>query len=404
MTAMRVDPRLQSPEVASWLDARDPWRAFFPLGVLLAWAGVFHWLLFALGAIDDFRVAFHATVQIQGFLTAIAVGFLYTFVPRRTGTEPPSSLEMVAGAAAPVALSLAAWQERPALAQALWTIGMAVVATFVVRRVRSPGGARGLPGVFVWVPWALGSGIAGAALLATAAVLDPSGEPTWWKLGRGLLLQGFVSCLVIGVGGTMLPQLTRGEPPRRGAGSRRDALAQTAAAVAFLASFPVEVHVGTRSGFALRAAVAAGVVVSSARLWRRPSAPGLHRRLIWIAAWLLPLGYAAVAAVPTLRTAVLHVVFIGSFALITLCVSLHVSLSHGGRSSLLAGWTWQVLAMALLLLAALVFRLLVGVDPEHLTWWLGSAASSFLLATLAWASLAVPAIRSRPGAFGAGSS
>jgi uncharacterized protein involved in response to NO len=391
----RIDPlhRPQPSPRGALLDARDPWRIFFPLGVILAWAGVLHWLLFALGAIDDYRIAFHATVQIQGFLTSIAVGFLYTFVPRRTGTAAPSAAEMVAGATAPIALTFAAWQERWALAEGFWAAGLAIVAAFVVRRLRSPGGAPGVPSVFVWVPVALFAGIAGAALVGVAAVLDPFGEPAYRQLGRGLLLQGFVSALVVGVGGTMLPQLTRGEPARLVAGRLGGPFAQLAAALLFLASFPLEIFVDTRLGFALRAAVVAAVVVPVARLWRLPTAPGLHRRLIWIAAWLLPAGYAAVVAAPALRTAFLHVALIGSFGLMTLSVSLHVALSHGGRSERLARWTWQVWAMGLLVLAALAFRVLVGLDADHRMWWLGAAAASFLLATIAWASLVLPAIR-----------
>lgn len=257
----------------------------------------------------------------------------------------------------------------------------------------------GLPTIFVWVPLALLSAFAGATLVAVAAAIAPSEDPAYGLLGRRLLLQGFVSCLVIGVGGTMLPQLTRGEARAVAAPSPAARARQAIAALLFLASFPIEIYAGVRPGYALRAAVAGGVVAAAARLWRPPSAPGLHRKLIWLAAWLLPLGYAAVAAVPRLRTAMLHVVFIGSFALMTLSVSLHVALSHGGRSNRLAGWTWQVLVMGLLLLAALVFRLLVGVDGEHLTWWLGSAALSFLLATVAWSALVLPAILATgPGA------
>ena len=106
MSGMRVDPRLQPPPPPASL-TRDPWRVFFPLGVLLGWTGVLHWLLYGLGVGDAYRATFHATAQIQGFLTCIAIGFLYTFIPRRTGTPPPSALEMAAGAAAPVVATLA---------------------------------------------------------------------------------------------------------------------------------------------------------------------------------------------------------------------------------------------------------------------------------------------------------
>lgn len=379
-----------------WLDATDPWRTFFPLGVLLGWAGVFHWILFAAGATTAYRAVFHATAQVQGFLTSIAMGFLFTFVPRRTGTTPPSRAALAVAAAAPLLATCAAWWERLAIAQLLWICGIAVVVAFVVRRVRARAGARPLPGVFVWVPVALLSGIVGAILVAAAAILDPREQPELWQLGRGLLLQGLVSGLVVGVGGTLLPTLLRGETAPRAPLTLGSRATQVAAAIVFLASYPLEVLGAPGPGLALRAAVSGVVLVWMARLWRRPSLPGLHRSLIWIAAWLLPTGYAVAALHPALRSATLHVVFIGSFALMALSVSLHVALSHGGQPERLAGSPWQTWGMGLLLLAAVAFRVLAGADPDHLARWLVCAAASFLLATIAWGWLALPAILRPP--------
>ncbi len=372
---------------------RDPWRAFFPLGVLLAWAGVAHWLLYATGASDRYDAVFHATAQIQGFLTSMALGFLFTFVPRRTGTPPPSGPVLAAGLAAPVVVTLLAWQAHQVAAQVVWAGCIGGVALFVVRRVLSPRGARSLPAVFLWVPAAFAAAMAGAVLVAVAAAIGPGQEPQLWALGRGWLLQGFATALVVGVGGTMLPALTRAEPPRIVAGAGPARPGQSAAALLFLASFPLEVYVAPRLGLALRAAVAGGVLVGVGRLWRPPLVPGLHRRLMWIAAWLLPAGYVAAAAAPEQESAALHIAFIGTFAVLALAVALHVALSHGGRPDRLAGRPWQIWCTGLLLLAAVVFRLLVGLDPAHLRPWLALGASCFLVATLAWAALVVPAIR-----------
>jgi len=392
---VRLDPRLSSsvPSPTPQL-ARDPWRLFFPLGAVLAWAGVLHWLLFALGATGEYRAVFHATAQIQGFMTCIAAGFLFTFVPRRTGGDSPVRWQLAGAAVGPISATLSAWLGHWALAQALWGAGAVIVAAFVVRRILPAEGARRLPGVFVWVPIALVAAAVSAVLVAIAAVLGPREAPELWQLGRGWLLQGLVTGLVLGVGGTMLPTLTRLEPaPDAGPHGASSRLAHAVAAVLFLASFPVEVVWDVRQGFALRALVAGGVLVATARLWRPPTAPGLHRRLIWLSAWLLPAGYALAALDPDLRTAALHVVFIGSFATMALAVSLHVALSHGGHPERLSGSPWQVWVMGALLLVATATRLLVGADPARLTLWLGIAAASFLLATVAWAALVLPVIR-----------
>jgi uncharacterized protein involved in response to NO len=389
---VRVASALQPPSLAASLES-DPWHLFFPLGVLLAWAGVLHWLLYAAGVTTEYRAVFHSTAQIQGFMTCVATGFLFTFVPRRTATARPAGWELAGAAAGPVLATAAVWWDHWAVAQLLWTAGEIVVAVFVLRRLSSEG-ARRVPAVFVWVPIALLAGAGSAVLVAVAAVLGPRQEPELWQLGRGGLLQGMVTALVIGVGGTMLPTLTRGDPAAEsGSGLGSGRLTQVAAAIAFLASFPLEVYVAARLGLALRALVAGGALISSARLWRPPTAPGPHRWLIWIAAWLLPTGYALAAADPALRSAALHVVFIGSFALMALSVSLHVALSHGGHPERLVGRPFEVWALGLLLLGATLLRLLVGVDQAHLRLWLGCAAACFLTATLAWAALVVPALR-----------
>ncbi len=373
---------------------RDPYRLFFPLGLALAWAGVLHWLFYALGAVESYRSVFHAIAQIQGFMTCFAVGFLFTFIPRRTGTPPPSSLQLAAGILSPVLTVAAAWTGHWALSQVFWLAGAAVVILFAVRRLAVPGVEQRLPAVFLWVPLALLAGAAGAVVVTIAAVAGPREVPEAWQLGRGLVLQGLVTGLVVGVGGTMLPTLTRGEGPFAAPShGGRAWLLQVAAALLFFASFPLEVFVSPRLGFALRAGASWVALAIPARLWRPPAVPGLHRRLIWHAAWLVPAGYALVAVAPALRAAALHVVFIGGFALMALSVSLHVVLSHGGRPELLSQRPWQVRAMGGLLFSSFVFRLLAGLDSPRLQLWLGAASVCFLAATTAWAALVLPAIR-----------
>jgi uncharacterized protein involved in response to NO len=376
----------------------DPWRLFFPLAMLLAWAGTLNWLLYGAGVTESYLAVFHATAQVEGFLTCMATGFLFTFVPRRTGTAPPAAWELLAAGAGPVAAALASWADHWALAQVLWAAGAAVVAAFVLRRVASGAGAGRVPGVFVWVVVSVVAGVASSGLVAVAAALGPHREPDLWLLGRGGLLQGLLGGLVVGVGGTMLPTLTRGPAALPGPKPRWEGrLPQAVAALVFFASFPLEVYGDVRAGLLLRAVAGGGTLVGTARLWRLPSLPGLHRWILWTSAWLLPIGWGAAALVPDQRAAVLHVVFIGAFGAMALAVSLHVALSHGGRPERLGGSPWQTRALAFLLLAALAFRIVSGLDGARMRPWLAAAAACFLLATLAWAALALPAIRAAGG-------
>jgi len=371
----------------------DPYRVFFPLSVLLAWAGVLHWLLLATGVIGEYRSIFHAFAQIEGFMTCFAVGFLFTLIPRRTGTSPPAAWQMIVALIAPVAIVISAWYEKWALSQIPWLVLMAVLIQFAVSRFRAPGAGLRVPNSFVWVVLALLMGVAGSILAGVGAAL---GDETFWihDAGRSLVLQGMFTGLVLGIGGMLLPVITRGMPPLAGATPSAGAkLWHLAAGLAFVATFFVEAR-AVRLAYALRALLVLATLLASAEIFRPPTVPGLHRRLVWTAAWLLPLGYGCVAVFPQYPKAGLHVVFIGCFALLALCISTHVVLSHGGAPRLLEARPWPVALMGALLLIAVPLRALVNVDAAHPYRWLGSAAASFLAATLVWAAFLIASLRS----------
>ena len=69
---------------------REPYRVFFPVGILCGLAGVAIWPLYSFGLTTTYSGRSHALVQIFGFLYAFIAGFLLTTVPRFTGTQPPS--------------------------------------------------------------------------------------------------------------------------------------------------------------------------------------------------------------------------------------------------------------------------------------------------------------------------
>jgi len=389
--APATSPTLALPPSPGLLSAplwrREPYRILFPLGALLSWAAVSHWLLLALRFTDTYLSIFHAMTQVQGFLTCYAVGFLFTFIPRRTGTSPPAAWQMAVAIASPVLTSALAFTEHWAASQLPWIILLLTVVGFAARRARSSGGARRGAPSFVWVPLTLV--IAFLATLLTGAAA--AGEKLMWlhDLGRSVVLQGTFTGLALGIGSMLIPVITRGEPPQelRPDEVRRARAWHLAAALLFFAAFWVEARLSVRAGFALRAAASAAVLWFAARAWRRPTLPGLHRRLILIAVWCIPAGNALVAAFPEYRQAGLHVLFIGGFALLTLTVSAHVALTHGGQAELLRGRPRPAVAMVALLALALAGRILVVVDQTRFYLWLGIAASAFLAATVAWTML-----------------
>jgi uncharacterized protein involved in response to NO len=363
---------------------REPFRILFPLGALLSWAGVLPWLLFGVGAAEEYRSIYHSLTQVEGFLACFATGFLFTFVPRRTRTQAASRLEIGLACVLPLCTVAAAWQERWAVSQLFWLGLLALLVQFVARRMRHALGS--VPPAFVWVPAALLFGAAGSVLAGVGAA---RGDDWMWlhDIGRGLVLQGVFSGLVLGTGSFLLPAITRGQTPpdaKPTRGARLLFAFHLGLAALFAASFFLEQTVSLRSGFALRAACALAALLP-AKPWLWPALAGLHRRIVWVAQWMLPLGFACVALVPEHRRIGLHLVFIGCFAALVLAISIHVTLSHTGRAARLERTPLSLVALAGLLALALASRLLVDLDAQRAQLWIGCAAGCFLAATLAWA-------------------
>jgi uncharacterized protein involved in response to NO len=339
----------------------------------------------AVGASTEYRSIFHSMVQIQGVMTCFAVGFLFTFMPRRTGAERPTSIELMLAAIGPLALTVFAWREQHVAAQLSWLATILVLAQFAVRRAFRSAAARRLPPTFVWVPLSLASSIVGALLTGAA-----SGGTDWmWlhDLGKGLVLQGLFTGLAVGVGGLLFPFVTRGEAPHEMFSRPRARLFQSLTWVLFIASFVAEAAGWLSVAYAGRAAIVAAAVLIPSRLWRRPTQPGFHRRLVWASAWSIPLGYAAVALFPAYRAAALHVVFLGGFALMAYAISTHVVLSHSGERGAASKRQPLIHTMAALFAVALVARILLNVRPQQYSVWLGVASGAFLLATASWGAL-----------------
>lgn len=372
---------------------REPFRLFFPLGVLLSWAGVGHWLLHGLGVLPDFKPIFHAMTQIQGFLICFAIGFLFTMIPRRTETDPPSAVHLVCGAAGPVLTTIAAWFDLWSWAQAGWLLTVGTLLSFLIARLTAAQHRRRPPNSFVWLPISFLMGLGGSLLAGYGAA---NGDWSLHHLGQTLVLQGMFVGLVMGVGGLAIPLMTRGEKPADGNASRGDLLARGAhllAAAVLIASFVIEARGLPGSGYVLRGSVVLLTLILGPELHRLPTRPGWVRRLVWTSAWLVPLGFFLAAVFTEHPKAGLHVTFIGGLAMLTLAVSALVTLAHGGQEALTTGRPWVVPVIAAGCLLAIGARVAMEYDRDRYFEWMSVAAACFLGATFAWTVYLGPKLR-----------
>ena len=101
--------------------------------------------------------------------------------------------------------------------------------------------------------------------------------------------------------------------------------------------------------------------------------------------------WPAAAIAPAHATALLHVAFIGGFALLTIGIGTRVVVSHGKHPlelerAALTPWVMAVLALAL------VTRLVAEWDPARTAVWLAASGAAWWVAWLMWGARALPAL------------
>jgi uncharacterized protein involved in response to NO len=331
----------------------------------------------------------------QSFMLAFAVGFLFTAIPRRTASAPPSPAEIGAVMMLLVVTTTAAVFEQELPAQIAYACVFALVLRFAVRRFRASAGSRRPPAGFVLVPIAVASGLVGAVLLGVSMQAP---VPPWLeRFGRLLVQQGVFLCLAAGVGSLVLPLMSGAAPPADLGSSTREtwkAIGYAAIGVVILASLAMEARGSVRAAPLLRAvAVTLGLCVAGGA-WRRPGKPGLHRRFVWLSVWLIPLGLCLAGLWPEYRVPALHVLFIGGFALMAFGVATHVTLSHLGLETLREGRPPAVAFLGIAMLVAMLARVTADWTDSYFA-HLGWAAGTWLAGTAVWLVFVATKLRGR---------
>jgi uncharacterized protein involved in response to NO len=365
---------------------REPYRLFFPLGVLFGLAGVAIWPAYSFGLTSTYSGRAHAMVQTYGFLYAFIAGFLLTAVPRFTGTTPPSKATQYSLAGILLVSVTASELRAFEIGTGAFVIAHLMLLTLLakrfVHRTQNP------PPTFVQIGLALVAGTAGAVIAAAVAwELMPAG---WDLLGKRLLTEGMVMLLVLGVGGFLGPRLLGSAPlPQHGAPLVVDpkslGVLRSSVVESFVAGLAVLISLIAEYGFDIgwmayvRAAAVSVVVVSSLQLWRRPAVRTTLSWTVWTAHWVIALGVWIVAAAPKYRADFLHLLFIGGFSLLILAIGTRVTLSHGGHDLSAEQRSWPLRIGLTLALIAMLARIGAPFASatyfNHLMWaallWMG---------------------------------
>ena len=286
----------------------EPFRIFFPMGLLIGISGVSLWPLYFMGIHKFYPGIMHGRMMIQGFLMAFVIGFLGTAFPRLSGSAPLSRLELwtlitLLAAVTGVQIGL-----QPLIADCLFLVLLGVFVSLLARRFQRR--TEFLPASFVLVLMGFASAIIGTALLVSSA-WSP-GSVALPFLGNSLLYQAFILFLLMGVGGFLIPRFLglKVEDDKAPRSWSREAVIAGGIGVMILSTYAAEAWSGDlRTWGLLRAFLATAYLISQVPLHRSHSARTTLAQSLRVGFLILLAGLFLPALLPGQRIAALHLVF-----------------------------------------------------------------------------------------------
>ena len=139
----------------------EPYRLFFPLGILIGFIGAGHWLFYTVGWSSSYSGLFHSLIQTQGYMICFVIGFLMTAMPRLSSTahasirEVGSAFLLICAIVGFLAVHLWIWAELGFIALLLAFVRFAFV------RISRRNPSHVPPVEFVWIPIAILHGLVG---------------------------------------------------------------------------------------------------------------------------------------------------------------------------------------------------------------------------------------------------
>jgi uncharacterized protein involved in response to NO len=370
----------------------EPFRIFFPLGLLLGAIGVALWPLFVWHAINFYPREAHLHLMIEGMMGSFIIGFLGTAGPRLLEAPPLTAAETSILLALQILSAFLHLVQNQAGGDILF---LALLLFFLGAMGTRARAAQDLPPPnFVLVLFGLLNAIVGIFLITASKSITNGFFLN--QLGKLMLNEGFVLFPILGVGAFFFPKLLGGAKPEPSDLRIAVAFWRKRAAIAALtglviwSSFALEALSWVRTAALVRSLTTLVYFITQGHLLKRPSGPPFLAQCFRLGALLLVSGLFLPVVLPAYRLANLHLTFIGGFSIIVFTVSTRVILGHAGESHLFRKRLRFLIGALALLLVATITRVAADFILPARNSHLAYAALIWLVAAIVWAWALVP--------------
>ncbi len=374
---------------------REPFRIFFPAGVVAGIIGVALWPLYFWHVTEFYPGQTHPRIMAFGLFGGFILGFLGTAIPRMLSANPFRTSEVIPLLLLHAAMVFSFAASKVFLGDILFLLLLigffGCVAIRIGQRKDNP------PPGFVLVGLAFVCALAGAilAIFQNYRELDTF----WIMLQRLLSYQGFVLLPILGIGPFILPRFF-GMPNQHNfpesmvpsADWTKKAVFAISAGGLIIGSFFMEVSGWQRTAYAVRFLTTLTYLYLEMPFHRAPKASNALGVSIRIAFIGVLAGFFTVSVFPEYRISLLHLTLVGGFAVIMFVVATRVVFGHSGNLELLKGRNrWLLIAIGLMLFA-MATRMSGDFWPKLMASHYVYGAILWITGVLLWAAYVLPKV------------
>jgi uncharacterized protein involved in response to NO len=375
---------------------KEPFRVFFPEGMLAGILGVSLWPLYVFKVIALYPGEAHARIMAYGLFGGFIFGFLGTAMPRLLSAPPLGARNVLTLLTIHLAMVVAFALQKIFWGDVFFLVLLLLFVALMLMRLRYRQDTP--PPGFVLVGLAFACVLAGAII----ALFEPRMEDAaayWVPLQRRLSYQGFVLLPILGIGPFILPRFFGLPTPHDFSETlvpstnwKKKAALAAAVGVLIIASFFIESAGRIRAAHGLRFGVTLVYLLLEFPFHLAPKMTNALGVALRIAFAALISGFILIAIFPAYRVGMLHLTLIGGFAVITFTVATRVLFGHSGNlEKLKLKNRWLLLAVGLMLLG-MATRISGDFWPKIMFSHYSYGALAWVIGVAIWASFALPKV------------
>lgn len=369
---------------------KDPFRVFFPFAIFCLLYGSVLWISFGLFDYGEFPIQQHANLFVGGFLYFSILGFLLTAIPRFTSSDFLSTKELSLFIVILIGVLSFYFLQIDHLFWFCILSGWILLIIFGKKRFL--GRSQNPPFSFVFVGLGVLFGLIGSFFKFLSLIqYEKFGVLEDW--GMLLFYDGMVTAFILGVGGRLIPGILGFEDVVK---EQREIYEKdkpyfrlipfdiSLSLLIFTISLVLEGLSLTLYGFLARALVICFFGIKYWQVHKKVKSEKWHGKMLRLSCLLLMFTSCLLPFFIDEAIHIKHIIYLGTYCLMTLLVASRVIIAHGSESLDLEFRKYPFLILGVLFTLAAFTRASAHLLPDSYINHLGYAGIVLFLGVLVW--------------------